>query len=222
MSGLLDQDSAANLLGISPKEMARLGRDGVIPRQDGKYHPVALVRGYIEHIKAESENRKFLTQTESADRLDMSERNFREVCKKLSLDHRTMPFDVVAIEYIRHLREQAAGRSVAGQEAQTRARTRESEASAKLKELQYLREVGALVMAEDVLPMFVNWATTARSEVQFSVEKIIAGVESQHGIKIDQGLIDDNLRHAFGAIASYPDSLQEDDEEGVRVLDAAS
>lgn len=222
MSGLLDQDSAANLLGIPPKDLQKLARDGVIKRQDGKFHPVTLVRDYVAHVKSEGEGKKFLSQIDGASKLDMSERNYREVLRNLNLDHKTVAFEVIAIEYIRDLREKAAGRGGEEQAAQTQARTREAIANAKLKELAYEKEMGTLILSEDIEPLLIGWATSARSEVQFAIEKIVSGIESEHSIKVDQGLIDGNLRHAYGAIAAYPEGLQENDEEDSGSLVAAS
>lgn len=113
-AGLLDIDAAANLLGVPPKDLQKLVRDGVIQRTDGRFHPVKLVRSYIEHVKAAGERAQYLTQNEAAQRLDMSERNFREVCQHMDIDHKKTRFDDVVIAYVRDLREKAAGRATAG------------------------------------------------------------------------------------------------------------
>lgn len=111
-SGHLSLDVAAKLLGVTPNELDRLARDGLVQRQDkDKYPLVTLVRDYIAHLQAEAQrpNRR-PSQRELAEHLDMSERNLRDVLGAIGLDHRSSSRDEIRIGYIRHLREQAAGR----------------------------------------------------------------------------------------------------------------
>jgi len=149
-----------------------------------------------------------------AKRLDMSERNLRDVLKKIKLDHRTASVKDITIGYIRHLRHQAAGRGGSHQETSTLAKIRESEANAQLKELDFYTKIKLLVPVEEIEPMLDNWAVLARSEVRNAMDKIIANLESKHGIEIEQGIIDESLGSAFTAIGSYPRNLSQNDVEG--------
>lgn len=117
-------------------------------------------------------------------------------------------------EYCNRLRDEAAGRGGNEQETLTRSRTREAQANAQLKELQYHKEVGDLIPATEIEPLLDSWAVTARSETTHAVEKIIAAIQSQHNIEIEQDLIDEQLGAAFAAIADYPKQFASDAVEG--------
>lgn len=153
------------------------------------------------------------TQLEIARHLDMSERNARDVLKALGIDWQSSSLDDIRIAYIRDLREKAAGRGGEDQQTLTKARAQEAEVNARLKELQYQREIGKLILGEEIEPMLATWAATARSEVGFAVEKLIAGIVSQHGIEVDQDVIDDALSAAYDAISDYPEKFTSDDGE---------
>jgi len=144
------------------------------------------------------------TQIDIADHLDMSDRNLREVLKKLNLDHRKHSKDEIRIAYIRHLRDQASGRGGEDQASLTKARTREARINADSKELQYFKDVGLLVPVEEIEPVLTSWAVLARSETTNALNKIRISIESKYNIKIDQDLIDGPLVDAFAAIANYP------------------
>lgn len=146
--------------------------------------------------------------------LDMSERNLRDVLKKINLNHRTASLTDIRIGYIRLMREQAAGRGGSHQENAAKAKIRESEANAQLKELDFYEKIKLLVPLEEIEPMLDNWAVLARSEIKNAMDKIIANLESKHSIEIEQGFIDESLGSAFTAIASYPCNSSKDDAEG--------
>lgn len=146
--------------------------------------------------------------------LDMSERNLRDVLIKIKLDHRKATVTQIRVAYIRHMRDQAAGRGGDEQQTLTKARTREAQINAQAKELQYFKDVGLLISVDEIEPALANWAVLARSEVSNAMVKIIASLESKHGIEIEQGLIDESLGSAFAAIASYPRNIEEDVVEG--------
>jgi len=143
--------------------------------------------------------------------LDMTERNLRDVLVKIKLDHRSATVTDIRVAYIRHLRNQAAGRGGSHQETATLAKIRESEASAQLKELDFFEKIKLLVPVEEIEPMLDNWAVLARSEVKNAMDKIIANLESKHGVEIEQGFIDESLGSAFTAIGSYPRNMSKDD-----------
>ncbi len=116
--------------------------------------------------------------------------------------------------YCDRLRDEAAGRGGDEQATLTKSRTREAQANAQLKELQYHREVGDLVPVSEIEPLLDSWAVTARSETTNAIEKIIAAIQSKHGIDVDQALIDGQLDVAFCAIADYPKQFAGDAVEG--------
>lgn len=56
-----------------------------------------------------------LTQQFIARHLDLNERNVRDFLGKVGLDHKQATLDEIRVAYIRHLREQAAGRMGTGE-----------------------------------------------------------------------------------------------------------
>nr|VFK51693.1 MAG: hypothetical protein BECKTC1821D_GA0114238_11378 [Candidatus Kentron sp. TC] len=48
--GYLDLDAAARFIGIAPGELDKLARSGAVQRENGRLHPLRLVRGYVEDI----------------------------------------------------------------------------------------------------------------------------------------------------------------------------
>jgi len=112
-----------------------------------------------------------------------------------------------------HLSGQAAGRGGDEQSSLARERTREAKANAQLKELQFHKEVGNLIPVAEIEPALESWVVTMRSETTHAVEKIIAAIESRHGIKVDRDMVDEYLNGAFQAIADYPKAKAFADKE---------
>lgn len=112
--------------------------------------------------------------------------------------------------YCSALRSEAAGRGGAFAESLTAARTEQARADTRMKELQYYRELKLLVPVEEIEPMLAGWAATARSEVGYAVEKLVAGIRSKHGVEVTQDEVDAALLPAFRAIAEYPKRLSDD------------
>lgn len=113
--GHLGPDQAAQVLRMPPGEFQRLVGDGVIPRAaPGAFHPATIIAAYIEYLRAEPDRRaRAPTQAEIAAHLDISDRTVRELLAKWGLDHKSMTLAEFRLAYIRHLREQAAGRASA-------------------------------------------------------------------------------------------------------------
>lgn len=109
-------DTAARLIGVSPSELDRLVRAGFIRRNDRNAYSVpVLIENYVAWLKNSIHGTLgHPTQAEVAVHLDLSDRSVREIEVKLGLsgDYTLNDFRV---SYIRHLREQAAGRSATGE-----------------------------------------------------------------------------------------------------------
>nr|VFK48099.1 MAG: hypothetical protein BECKTC1821E_GA0114239_11027 [Candidatus Kentron sp. TC] len=58
--GYLDLDAAARFVGVTPGELDKLARAGAIQRGNGRFHPLRLVRGYVDHVRTEGERREDL------------------------------------------------------------------------------------------------------------------------------------------------------------------
>jgi phage terminase Nu1 subunit (DNA packaging protein) len=108
----INHDTAAKLLGLTPSELTALVNKGVITRTGKDNYSLALiVRDYIAHLK---NPRLIWSQTEIAEHLDASDRTIRELQDKLGFNCKTNTVDEIRVAYIRHLREQAAGRATNG------------------------------------------------------------------------------------------------------------
>jgi hypothetical protein len=117
--------------------------------------------------------------------------------------------------YCESLRQEAAGRGGDDQSSLASARAEQARTDAQLKKLQYHREIGNLVPVEELEPLIANWAATARSEVRYAGEKLLAHIRSAHDIEVGDDLLDEFLTPAFKAIADWP-SVQGGDEGGSR------
>ena len=165
-------------------------------------------------LSQENQCLKMATQKEIANHLDMSDRNLREVLAKLKIKSSKESLDNIRITYIRHLREQAAGRGGDNQVKLTSARAQQAISDARLKDLTYFEKVGALVSVEAIEPMLESWAVNARSEIQYAIEKVVTAIQSQHNIEINQELIDNEFANAFRTIGGYPQNFDDSNDEG--------
>ena len=111
-TSVIGHDAAASLLNVSPDVLTRLVGAGAVRRAGpGKYTPAHIIRDYIAYLQGEpARMERAPTQAEIAAHLDMSDRNLRDVLERLGLEHKEAPLSKIRTGYIRHLREQAAGR----------------------------------------------------------------------------------------------------------------
>ncbi|MEE8128179.1 hypothetical protein [Candidatus Vondammii sp. HM_W22] len=129
---------------------------------------------------------------------------------------------ICLLAYIEHLRKEASGRGGNEQEALARARTRLAEIDADNKELQFHLAVKNLIPVQEIEPILSSWAMSARSEFMHALERIIAGIETKHGITVDPELIDEHTSAAFESIAAYPTFAAQSDDEGDGEMDTAA
>jgi phage terminase Nu1 subunit (DNA packaging protein) len=106
------------------------------------------------------------------------------------------------LAYCDRLRLEAAGRSGDDNQSLTRARTREAEASANLKQLQILEKTGALVPAAEVEPRYNAMITAARTELLSLSEKHVQQIKALYGVDVDQAIFDDAIHAALTHLAS--------------------
>lgn len=153
--------------------------------------------------------------------LDMSESNASTVSRMLRIDRETATLDDVRVAYIRDLREKAAGRGGDGQAELVAARIRESKAKAIGFEVQNLERMGALIPVDELEPALEQWATVARAEVANALSKIIADIQGNYGIDIEQSIVDTHIRNAYSIIGRYPGRDPLSDQSGADgVIDA--
>lgn len=102
--------------------------------------------------------------------------------------------------YVERLRSEAAGRE---QDSRLSAsRIRETEASANLKELDYLDRLKTVVWVADVEPLITELCSSVQFNVMAAQERIIESIESKYSIKIDDDDIGKHLRSALESVAS--------------------
>lgn len=112
----ISHDAAARVLKLAPADLARLVEQGAVPRVSrDAYQLMPLVHGYLDHLRAEQDRIiQRPTQAEIAEHLDISDRRVRELAVEWGIDSREISLSAWRIRYLRHLREQAAGRAAAG------------------------------------------------------------------------------------------------------------
>lgn len=91
------------------------------------------------------------TQVEIAQHLDMSQQAASAFCKSAGLDWRALTLDEIRVAYIRHIREQAAGRASADADGYdlVAERARLAHHQANIAELDELVKRRALMPVED-------------------------------------------------------------------------
>lgn len=123
--------------------------------------------------------------------------------------------------YCAHLRDVAAGRGGDDQFTLTQARARQAIADATLKELDYLERVGELVAVQDLEPRLSAWAVAIRAEVENALARVVAHIESKHGIEIDQATVEAIVCAALDAAAAHPLDSDLDAVPGVEPAEKA-
>ena len=153
------------------------------------------------------------TLVEISNHLSMTEKTASTMCRTLGIDWKKSSLDEVREIYIRDLREKAAGRGGDDQGELTRARIRDTNASANLREIQVLENAGELVALEDIEPKLEAWAQQGRAEFVSSVGKIIADIEGEHNVVVDGVMVDGYVKSALDAVGRYPGRAARDDQE---------
>lgn len=101
--------------------------------------------------------------------------------------------------YLERLRTEASGRD---QDARlSSARIRETEASANLKDLDYLQRLKKIILFDDVAPMLNQFCSAVQFNVLAAQEKIIDAIESKYSITLDDDEIAKPLRDALESVA---------------------
>lgn len=209
--GLIDSDAAARLLGITLNELNLLTKDGVLERQQGKYHIVGLIQRYSKHLKSETKRQEENpTQIEIARHLDMSDRNLRDVLKNLNLDHKDSSLSDVRVAYIRDLRDKAAGRGGEDQSNLAKARAEESMIKAAKLRLEYQRDIGALVLGEDAEKALNDWARFANREIIQGFHKLVSEIQSAYSLQVNPDMVDSIVKPTTDRIRDHAQKLGAD------------
>lgn len=145
-----------------------------------------------------------ITQSAIAEHLDMSTRNLRDVLNAMAIDWRQATLDEIRIQYIRVLREAAAGRGDAQQAA---ARARRDMADAQLKEMELAEKLRLVVSVADIEPLLVDLMKQLQTTLLEAGQRAIQAMETTHDVKVDDDLILGPLRAALGNLAARGDQL---------------
>lgn len=132
-----------------------------------------------------------------------SQQAVSKLAKKIGLSRTATNGELLEAIFSR-LSDEAAGRGGEAQQELTQARIRESLAKAQSSEISNLQSLGALVAVEDIEPLLEQWATVARAEVANALNKIIADIEGEHDIEIDQDVLNGHINSAYRIIGDYP------------------
>jgi terminase small subunit / prophage DNA-packing protein len=208
----MTHDVAARLLQVTPQVLTDLVKAGVVPRNDKNNYSIAeTVHGYIKHLRSEPVRRERApTQIEIAERLDMSDRALRELLEKLNLDHKVAGLQQITVAYIRHLREQAAGRGSESGVSLVDERARLARAQAERVEMENAvtkKELAPVMLIEQVL------AQVGR-QVAGVLEAIPVNLKRRSALSVeDLEYIAGEIAKARNiAAATSLDALSEDDE----------
>jgi len=150
--------------------------------------------------------------------LDMTERNLRDVLKKINLNHRKASLTQIRVGYIRHVRNQAAGRGGDEQQTLTKARTEESEIKSKKLRVEYLRDIGSLISAEDAASVITLWCRQANTDYTQGFHKLVSEIQSRHKIKVDNELVESIVIPTTERIEDHAQKLGEGLIEGINDL----
>lgn len=104
------------------------------------------------------------------------------------------------IAYVERLRAEAAGREQDNRLSDVR--IRETEMSANLKELEYMKQLGQTILVNDLSPLLNGFMASVQFNVMAAQERIIEAIESKHSITVDDDDIGKPLRAALESVIS--------------------
>lgn len=76
--GLLTADMVAKVLMLNVSRIHQMGREGIIPRENGKYRLVPAVQGYIKFLKKDNEDEDLISLSKEKARLTKAQRERAE------------------------------------------------------------------------------------------------------------------------------------------------
>ena len=154
-------------------------------------------------------NKKNWTDTELGHLIGISKQAVGVLIKEGKIDD-TGTLQQALHSYISGLREVAAGRGTGdAQERLLEARAEDTEMAAKLKQLEYAKEVGILVLADDIEQSLIEFANRFQREFRNHMEKTFSQIESNYKIKIDAQEVKDAIEVFIERAADFSQNLLE-------------
>lgn len=145
------------------------------------------------------------TQAEIAKHLGITQQSVSTAMTKLSIDWRTATMDEIRLEYLKRLRETAAGHvsstglDLVDEKAQTERVVRE------LKLLELQEKQGLLVSVEALKDDLTLTVLNFKNLLMARDERLKMTLDSIYGIDVDIGLLNDETYTALGALADLLD-----------------
>lgn len=145
------------------------------------------------------------TQAEIAKHLGITQQSVSTAMTKLSIDWRTATMDEIRLEYLKRLREAAAGHvsstglDLVDEKAQTERVVRE------LKLLELQEKQGLLVSVEALKDDLTLTVLNFKNLLMARDERLKMTLDSIYGIDVDIGLLNDETYTALGALADLLD-----------------
>lgn len=211
----ITHDLAAQLLGITPAELAGLVRNGHVRRVDANTYAIAtLVQDYVAHVSGQAERaERHPTQKEAGEHLDLSDRSIRELEVALNLKGIDYTLSQIRIAYIRKLREEAAGRAAAGDLDLATERARLARAQSEKVEMQNAERRGELApvaLMEQALAGAATRATKILDTIKGEIRRRFPELNSA-----DLMAVDVIVTKAMNAVASM--TLSDVLDDGTKV-----
>lgn len=154
------------------------------------------------------------TQAEVAAHLDMTERNLRDLLKKLGLPSRTLDLDQVRISYIRHLRGVAGRHQVEGGGLNlTMERALLARVQREKLEIETAKLRGQLVDVAEVEKEAFAVGRTTRDRILAIPDRLAAIMASTTDRAEAQRILAEELRRALESLAGGDDQMEPTDEE---------
>ena len=122
-----------------------------------------------------------MNQQDIAEHLDLSQGAVSQWMDRLGLDWRTTSLDVIRVEYIREIREQAAGRSASGDLDLATERAGLAKAQRERIEMQNAvtrRELAPVILIEEVLAKAGSKVAGILDAIPGMIKRRVAGLSS--------------------------------------------
>lgn len=148
------------------------------------------------------------TQIELAAHIGLeTDRSVRDICTRLGLDSKTISQRDFRLAYIKDQRETAAGRGGDQQVTLAKARTEESTVKTAKMRLEFLRELGVVISAEDAADVITAWCRQANQDYTQGVTKLVSEIQSRYDITVDNEMVEDIVCPTTDRIKSHAEKL---------------
>jgi len=114
------------------------------------------------------------------------------------------------LAYTKRMRDQAAGRGGDDQFNLSKARAEESILKTAKLRLEYNREIGVTVVAEDAAAVITDWCRFGNREYSQGINRLVSEIQNQYGITIDNKLVESIAGPTTERIKDHAEKLGSD------------